>query len=368
MSELEEYPTLRRALAISLLAGLVLAGVTVALGAGNQSNLGGTLNGGVSLSAPKISGFDLNNTGANNHSRNGMGLDIPTNYQLVVTVNSTNGWSNVSAMYFDLWYDNGSASLGFSGQTAGMNYKLNISYSNPSQATSPSLGQWTVVNPSGGNINYIEASSWIRVNAAGQNYSFGIAFKLHDQVHHATTPATPSTSGYDNLKSWNAQFGVMNTTGGLTWQQKNTTGYFLEFGVNQYTSFISSAPTWTISGIAPGSSSQTNTVVITYTSNGNYSFNVTLMGLLTSGSNTIAASNVRVYGGGVSGPPGTAYAGTGSGNTIYLWGGASSYILQSADGDSATVSVTFRITVPLGTPAGTYTAPIVLTVNQAAAP
>ena len=366
MSELEEYPTLRRALAISLLAGLVLAGVTVALGAGNQSNQGGTLNGGVSLSAPKIRDFDLNNTGAGNLSQNGKGLDIPTTYQLVVTVNSTNGWSNVSAMYFDLWYDNGSASLGFSGQAAGKNYKLNISYSNPGQATSPSLGQWT--NASGGNIFYDQASSWIRQNAAGQNYSFGIAFKLHDQVHHATTPATPSTSGYDNLQSWNAQFGVMNTSGGLTWQQKNTTGYYLEFGVNQYTSFISSAPTWTISSIAPGAETQTNTVVIHYSSNGNYSFNVTLMGLLTSGVNTIAASNVKVYGGGIAGPPGTAYGGTGAGFTIYLWGGASSYILQSADDSSATVSVTFSIAVPLGTPAGTYTAPIVLTVNQAAAP
>lgn len=364
MSPNEEYPSLRRALVVSVLAGLVLAGLGYAIGAGNQSNLGGTLNGTVDLSAPQISGFDLNNTGVNNYSQNGMSINVLNDYQLVVTVDSPNGWTNVSKMSFDLWYDNGSAVLGYSGQTAGNNYKLNLTYLNAGQAPAPTMGQWSV---GVGNIAFNSGSSWIRRNVAGQNYSFGLVFQLDAQVHHATTPSSPSKLGYVNLKSWNAEFRVMNTSNQFTSVSGNTTGFFLEFGVNQYTSFSSGSPTWTVTGIAPGFTVQTNTVTITFTSNGNFSFNVTLIAQLTSGSNSLTAGDVQVYGGSIA-APGSAFAGIGAGSTIYLLGTSSTEVLQAASASTSSVSVTFRITVPIGTPAGTYTAPIVLSVNQAASP
>jgi hypothetical protein len=367
--ERNSFHELRRAGVVAVLFTLCLVGVGAAL-AGDvpQSNAGGTLSGGVSATSPKIYWFDLDANTTGNASQNGRSLDVLTTYRFNVTVFAANGWENVSAMYFNVWYDNGSTSLTYTGQGAWSNYKANLSYSNPSQASSPTLAQWSV---GFGNVQYIAPSSWIQTNAAGYNYTFGIAFKLRQQMHHATTPATPSTTGYANLRSWNAQFGVVNTTGAAFVQSTNTTGRYLEFGIYQYTSLSLSTSAWTATGIAPGSSGTTNIVTVTYSSNGNFSANITLSSLLTSGSNTIPASGTFVKGGSVG--TFTAYSTTGSAGTIYLYGtgtgsGTTTYVLQSATANSQTFTIQFQITVPLGTAVGTYRAPVVLTLSQASSP
>lgn len=369
MQRIESYSAARKTMIGLLVLSLVLVGVGYVLAVDvPQSNSGGTLSGSVSASAPKVYYFDLDNNATTNASQNGKSINVLITYRFNVTVYAPNGWQNVSKMYFNLWYDNGSASLSFTGQNAGSNYKANLSYSNPSQLSSPSLTQWSV---SSGNLQYISPSSWIKTNSAGFNYTFGIAFKLYAQMHHATTPASPSKTGYANLKSWNVQFGVQNTTGAVFWTYANQTGYYLEFGVYQYTSLSLSSSTWTATGIAPGSSGTTNTVTVTFSSNGNFSSNITLSSVLTSGSNTIPASDTFVEGGSVVSF--TAYSATGSTGTIYLYGvgtgsGTTTYVLQSANANSQTFTIQFRITVPIGTAVGTYKAPVVLTLSQSPSP
>jgi hypothetical protein len=334
-------------------AGFVLAGDS------GQSNTGGTLQGGVSATAVKVYSFELLNI--TSAKAIGKQIDVLTTAYFTATVFAPNGWKNVTGLYVDLWYTNDSAAMTYAGQTTGKNYRGNLSYTNAG-LSSPTLAQWTN-NSAVGNLDYILGSSSTTTNSAGFNYTFKIAFQFHAQMHHALG-VTPSTSGYVGAKTWDAQFLATDSNGDLTSQATNSTGDFLQFGIFEHTSVSLSTSTWTATGIAPGASKTTNIVTVTYASNGNYSMNITLEKLLTNiAGDTIPAVDVSVTGGAASGltygaPP----------STNYIFGGASSFALQAANADALSVTISFTITVPIGTPVGVYSAPLVLTLTESGTP
>lgn len=355
----EPYGTSRRVAIGILLFAIAVASMGFVIATDiNSSNQGGTLTGTVSSTAPKVFWFDI--ADSSNNSLAGAQINVLTTYYFNVSVYASNGWKDVASIAFHIWYDNGTPALPYLSQGAGKNYAASLSYSNPAR-TSPYMTDFTTAT---GNIDYIVASSSNRTNLVGQNYTLHLAFKLHAQMHHALG-GTLSGTGYDIPYSWNAEVVVTDVSSNVVTVQKNTAGKYLEFGVFQYTSISLGTTTWNFGTLVPGQTG-TSPVTITYKSNGNYSANVTLMALLTdSNGDTIAASAVSVSGGAISS---TAFGGIGAGHTIYFFGASSSYAEQAANADYQTVTVTFSVTVPLGTPTGTYSAAVVFTLNQQSAP
>ncbi len=88
---------------------------------------------------------------------------------------------------------------------------------------------------------------------------------------------------------------------------------------------------------------------------------------LVDGSNTIGIDNVTIL---AAADPNdnitsdTAFAGLGIGNAVYIFGSASWWFAHSTDSDENTVVVQFSVTVPYGTPNGTYTAQLTIRIQQ----
>src|SRR5438093_702836 len=124
---------------------------------------------------------------------------------------------------------------------------------------------------------------------------------------------------------------------------------------------------WTGGSIAPGASATTGTRNVVHESNAPYKLSVYVTTTLTSPTDTIAVTNIMVTAAGDATDlitTDTAFTGLGIANRIYLLGSASTTQPFDPSVNSETTGLQFKINVPLGTPAGAYSANIVVRVEQ----
>jgi hypothetical protein len=353
----------------SLVAGFVFFALVLSLGraiAGDSgsSQGGGTVGVTVTNQAPVVTQFDIRNP-ANNASLMGSQLDVRTTYWVWVTVFDENNWSDVKQLDVNFWNDGGvNPEKTYYQQTGGANLRINLTYANGG-ANTPTTGQWSA---SEGKVNFTSSTVSIYTITPNQRYSFKIPFELRSQVRQANDPVASGTSGYDDLGSWNAQFVALdNGNNNVTQRANETSSVYYEFGIYKYTA-IAFTNTWTGTGaVAPGASISTNTRTISHVSNAPYRLSVYVSSTLSDVTDAIAVTNIMVTAAGDSGDAvttNTSFAGVGSGFPIYLLGDASTPHAFDATGDAETTGLQFKVNVPLGTPAGTYTANVVVKVEQ----
>ncbi len=343
---------------IVALAFLVSLGQVMAPDVGQADDTDNTLSVTVTSQAPVVYNYRITNAADVNQMHEQ--LDVLSTYYFNVTLSDENGWSDIAYAEIHIWFDGGNDATTFAGQTTGANYRANLNYTNAGPLNAPALSEWSV---SEGNMAYNATDSTIFTNAANQNYTFKLSFDLNAQIHQADDPVTFGTGNYDDANSWNSEVFANDTGGNAVTNQVDTSGYYHEFGVFQYTS-VSISANWDAGSLAPGQSGTTAAVSVTHQSNDDYNMTVWFTTDLTSGGDTIPVTNVNITALGDAGDDITtdqAFAGTGIGNaeTIRSSTGTGGHQV-SADSDSTTVQ--FRVFVPLGTPTGTYTANLTIRV------
>lgn len=349
----------------SLVFGLLTFALLFGLGqaqAGDTANASdgdNTLTTTVSDPAPEITGFDI--TDASDISFMHAQLDVQTTYFFNVTLEDENGWDDLKWAEIRVWFDNGTEVV-FADQATGANYRAVLNYTNAGDLTAPELTEWSITE---GNVVYTSGSSSIFPNVVNQNYTFKLAFSLNAQVRQADDPVTDGTTTYDDADSWNAEVVAKDANNTVT-NQVNATGVYHEFGVFQFTS-VSIGASWDAGTIAPGFSNETATVTVTHQSNRDYRMKVWFDQTLTNGTETIDISNVEILADGDTGDgidTDTAFEALGETNAIHIHGNATSNKSHNVSGDEETTGVQFRVTVPLGTPSGTYVANLTIKVEQ----
>jgi hypothetical protein len=358
----------RRRLGRSAVTGFLFLAIVLSMGHAAAPDAGsdegtGNVSTVVTSAAPTITEFDIRNVPGNT-SQMGAQLDVNVTYWFWLRVNDDNNWSDVQNVWINLWFDGGSDGTPYNNQTAGANYRLNLTYNNSGGDNTPAASEWSV---SEGNFVYSSASSSVFANVAPRDFSFRLAFTLNKQVRQANDPVNVGLIGYDDTNSWNAQVRAVDDERNLATVQTNALGVFFEFGVFQYTEVTISAP-WLAGSIAPGANASTNTVSVTHISNRDYRVRIWFVGHLTSASNnTISVTNVKVLAAADSTDDvtvDTPFAGIGSANAIYLRGNATSNESHDASVNSHTTIVQLNIAVPLGTQTGTYVATVTVRVEQ----
>ncbi len=348
-------------LTFSLLLGL---GQAMAVDIPSDDDTDNTLGATVVSNPPVISAVDI--TTAADASLMHTQLDVGTTYYFNVTISDPDGWGDLQWANIRVWFDGGSSEIAFSAQSTGDNYRVDLNYTNVAPLTDPVLSEWSVVE---GNIVYASGSSSIFTNINQQNYTFKLAFTLNNQIRQASEPTTvtPSVS-YNDVDSWNMEirardFGNPDVT--VQDDDGSGSGVAFEFGVFQFNS-ISIGADWDAGTISPGGDTTTAVVIVTHVANDNYRLSVWFDSDLVDGGNTIDITNVNITAAGDSGDAiasDTFFLGLGVANRVYIHGGSASTRGHDVVGDSETTGVQFGVSVPFGTPSGTYVANLTIRVE-----
>ncbi len=316
--------------------------------------------------APAVSNFRLEEGGG--ASRAGEQLDVDIQYFFIFNATDADAWSDVGqdgAVYLRLWFDgNASPEKTFAEQTAGGNYRIELRYLDTADPATATASEWSLTE---GRATYDAAGSTLTAITSGPTtigYRFKLALKLGFQVRQANDPTDNSAGAYNDRNSWNAE--VLATDGLASTTLRTTpTGEHMEFGVFMYT-FVSIGGDWTVT-TGPGTSASTSTVTITRRSNDDFRMKLWFVTHLTFGPDAIAITNVQILAAADAGDnitSDTPIAGLGETNAVYVLGTASWYFPHSSNTDGDTTAVQFRVTIPMGTGPGSYTAALTVKVEQ----
>ena len=355
-----------QALTIGLLAFSLLLGLGQAMAADipSDDDTDNTLGATVASNPPEISAVDITNAADTSlmHTQ----LDVGTTYYFNLTIRDPDGWGDLQWANVQIWFDGGSSEIAYTAQTTGANYRVNLNYTNVAPLTDPALSEWSITE---GNAVYASGSSSIFTNVNQENYTFKLAFTLNNQIRQASEPTSTGPSvGYNDLDSWNMQvrardFGnpdvfVRDAAG-------SGSGVHFEFGVFQFNN-VSIGANWDAGTISPGGDATTAIVTVTHVANDNYRLSVWFDTHLVDGGNTIDITNVNITAAGDAGDAissDTFFAGLGIGNRVYIHGSGASTRAHDTAGDSQTTGVQFGVSVPFGTPSGTYVANLTIRVE-----
>ncbi len=357
-----------KALPKALCAGIVAFALMFALGQAmavdiaSDDDTDNTLGATVVSAEPEITSFDI--TDVTDVSQMHTQLDVNTTYYFNVTVMDPDGWGDMKWINIRIWYDGGAGELTFDQQAAaGANYRADLNYTNVADLTIPALGEWGVAE---GNIAYASGSSSIFTNVVNENYTFKLAFTLNNQIRQAADPTSQAPGPYNDPFSWNSEVRAKDFGNPDITNQANATNVYHEFGVYLFTN-VSIGGDWDAGTISPGGSATTGIVTVTHQANRDYRMSVWFDTNLTDGGNQIPiASNVNIT---ADGDPNDAitldlpFGGLGITNREYIWGAAGSEQAHNVSGNSETTGVQFGVSVPFGTPSGTYTATLTIRVE-----
>ena len=348
-------------LTFSLLLGL---GQAMATDVASDDDTDNTLGATVASNPPVITAVDITNV--TDVTRMHTQLDVNTTFYFNITVSDPDGWGDLQYMNIRIWYDGGSTEIAYDSQTTGANYRADLNYTNVAPLVDPALSEWSVFE---GNIVYDSASSSNFTNVANENYTFKLAFTLNNQIRQASEPTTTGASiGYNDLDSWNMEvrakdFGNPDVT--VQDSDGDGTGVHFEVGVFLFTN-VSIGANWDAGTISPGGNAVTAVVTVTHAANRNYRLSVWFNTTLTDGANTIPITDINIT---ADGDPGDAitvdtfFAGLDIGNRVYIHGSGASTRAHDVAGDSETTGVQFGVSVPFGTPSGTYVATLTIRVE-----
>ncbi len=249
--------------------------------------------------------------------------------------------------------------LTFSEQTTGANYRIELKYVDTVDPSTASLDEWTVTE---GSATYNASASSLTAITTG--YEFKLALKLGFQVKQANDPTDSTPGGYNDLNSWNGE--LVASDGSLTATlQTASTGEHMEFGVYMYT-FVNISANWAVT-VAAGASGPTNTVTVYYRSNDDFRITIWFTTHLVQGGDTIDISNVTILAVADSNDnitSDTAFVGLGESNATYIFGSETWWFTHATDADENTVMVQFSVSIPGGSPTGTYVADLTIKVVQ----
>ncbi len=356
-----------KALTIGLLTFSLLLGLGQAMAGdiASDDDTDNTLGATVTSNPPEITGFDITDAGDNSfmHSQ----LDVNTTYYFNVTIMDPDGWGDLQWANIHIWFDGGGSESTFDEQaSAGANYRVDLNYTNVVPLPDPILGEWSRAE---GNFVYDSVNSSIFENVANENYTFKLAFTLNNQIRQADTPTNQFLGAYDDLLSWNAEVRAKDFGNPPLFNRDDDGsggGVYHEFGVYQFTN-VSIGADWTAGPISPGSDATTNTVTVTHQANRDYRMSVWFDTNLTDAGNEIPIlNNVNITAAGDSGDAITSdllFGGLGITNREYIWGAAGSEQAHDANGNSETTGVQFGVSVPFGTPSGSYVATLTIRVE-----
>jgi len=282
--------------------------------------------------------------------RNNTQIDVLDTYYFEVQATQDAGWGNITYVNITLSYDFGDDS-GMQPYSTTNNTQFRLVYDNSTGGETFGLaaggsGEVTFV---AGSITYVNSTTSI----------LNFSFTPQNEIRHATGAGTGGT-GFNDLNSWNYRVNATNTDGQVS------AGWDDEFGVYRYTTISASTdPEGTGS---PGQTVPLNTngnTVVTYSANERFNLTVAIIDL-TDGTNTITADNVVVTGGNLVN---SAFASGGSTQYIYGTGGATPTYHAAYDtynpATDHTVTTSWQITIPFGTPTGTYTSTVTYTIQVA---
>ncbi len=356
-----------KALPKALCTGIVAFALMFALGQAmavdiaSDDDTNNTLGATVSSLEPEITGYDI--TDAADISQMHTQLDINTTYYFNVTVMDPDGWGDLQWINIRLWYDGGVAELTFDLQASGANYRVDFNYTNIADLTIPTLSEWNVTE---GNLVYDSGNSDIFTNVANKNYTFKLAFTLNNQIRQADDPTIQVPGGYNDLDSWNSEVRAKDFGNPDVTIQANATNVYHEFGVYLFTN-VSIGGDWNAGTISPGGNAVTGIVTVTHEANRAYRMSVWFDTNLTDGGNQIPiASNVNITAAGDSSDAiisDLLFGGLGIVNRKYIHGSGASTKAHDLNGNSDTTGVQFGVSVPFGTPSGTYTATLTIRVE-----
>ncbi len=351
-----------KALTIGLLTFSLLLGLGQAMAGdiGSDDDTDNTLGATVSSAEPEIISFDI--TDAADSTLMHTQLDVNTTYYFNVTIRDPDGWGDLQWANIHIWYDGGGGELTFSAQGAGANYRVDFNYTNVGPLPDPELDEWSQAE---GNFVYDSGNSSIFTNVVNENYTFKLAFKLNNQIRQANIPSNTAAGGYNDAGSWNAEVRAKDFGNPDVISQASATNVYHEFGIYLFTN-VSIGTNWTAGTISPGSDATTNTVTVTHQANRAYRMSVWFNTTLTDGANTIPITDINITAAGDSGDAITTdifFVGLDIGNRVYIHGSSSTTRAHDVAGDSETTGVQFGVSVPFGTPSGTYVATLTIRVE-----
>ncbi len=310
--------------------------------------------------ASVVSAFRLEDGGG--VPRAGEQIAVDVDHYFIFNVTDNDGWADVGSdgdVTLRLWYDGNTApELTFPEQTTGANYRIVLKYQDTADPATASLSEWTVTE---GRATYNATASSLTAITSGPTligYEFRLALGFGFQVKQADDPVNSTAGSYNDGDSWNAEV-VANDGIHTIAHQTASTGEHMEFGVFTYT-LANVSGNWTVT-VGPGLTADTNPVTISRRSNDAFTMKVWFVTDLTKGTKTIPVTNVQVRAAADSNDnitSDTAFAGLGEPNAIFILGTPTWFFNHSVDSDEDTTTVQFGVTVPLGTEAGTYTAPV----------
>jgi hypothetical protein len=306
------------------------------------------------INAPVINSYNLsNNTGSKLNNQTGL-LDVNKEYTFSINITDPDGWADIQYVNITAWYDNGNDASTYN-QTQGGNLNMHLQYEN---TTGTPI--WRMIWPDD-EAQIIQANcTETIINSTTRIINF--SFIPGSQVRWSSSNNTWNTAlnTTNDLYSWNFNITAEDATGKADWKQD-------EYGIYKYTS-ISADSDWVDVQALPGFSDDSSTVTLTYTSNYDYNLSIYFEENLTHTTlpsyNISIANNVEIKANADLGDDITSdktFKGMGETNSIDIINTSGAF---QSNGTSQTVDVQFRVTIPIGTMGGKYTAKVATKISH----
>ncbi|MFQ5908655.1 MAG: DUF2341 domain-containing protein [Thermoplasmata archaeon] len=254
--------------------------------------------------------------------------------------------------------------LTFAEQTTGANYRIELRYVDTADPSTASLSEWSVTEGSATYNASASSQTSILDGPTIIGYEFKLALKLGFQVKQAADPTNSTAGSYNDVDSWNGEVEVSDGTDASTLQTAST-GEHMEFGVFMYTN-VTIGGDWSVTGFR-GQTVNSNTITVTYRSNDDFNLTIWFTTHLLKGGDTIDISNVQIL---AAADPNdnitsdTAFTGLGEANLVYILGSSTWFFPHATDANENTTVVQFSVFFPIAQAFGTYTAQLVIRIQQ----
>jgi hypothetical protein len=303
---------------------------------------------------PTIDSYDLVDSDGSKLNNATGSLDVNNEYVFTVNITDKNNWVDVDYIDIEAWYDNGNDASTYN-QTQGGNLNMHLQYEN---TTGTPI--WRMIWPDD-EAQIIQANcTETIINSTTRIINF--SFIPGSQVRWSSSNNTWNTAlnTTNDLYSWNFNITAEDATGKADWKQD-------EYGIYKYTS-ISADSDWVDVQALPGFSDDSSTVTLTYTSNYDYNLSIYFEENLTHTTlpsyNISIANNVEIKANTDPTDDITSdktFNGIGETNSIDIINTSGAF---QSNGTSQTVDVQFRVTIPIGTMGGKYTAKVATKISH----
>ena len=302
---------------------------------------------------PILNSFSFSNsTGSKIDNSTGL-LDVNNEYIFCINVTDDDGFNDIDYVNITSWYDFGDENSNYN-DTSGGNINMFLQYENTTGSANFNL-LWPDDEVEIVTLNCTE--TFLDSNTKIINISFIPKSQIRWANSNNSWNSTEDT--YDDPYSWNFNITVTDSAGDIV----NNIG---EYGVYKYTSIIPDIDIIT-AYLTPGSSAETDTISLNYSSNYDYKIRVFFEENLTNQTTgsiiTIADNLVLLASGDEDDDIDTdqTYAGIFEQNAVEIINKSGVF---SVDGNYQTVDVKFSVFVPLGTTTGIYTTHINTKITQ----